>query len=210
MKKRIVLFSFVMALMMLFTACGTPKTLDGKWVGKIDVTKQFEDGIKAASPEIEKYVDFEDLVVTLDVTFDGEEMAMVVNPESIITFNVKFAEGMKKIAVAYWAEGLSAMDFNLEEAITESGMTEDAYMRRIYQETGVDKMIESMSAITETTLDRISLLKGPYTTPVANELRLYYAEDKYESMEYKFVGNKLNITIKGDGFSLLVECEKSK
>jgi hypothetical protein len=29
-------------------------------------------------------------------------------------------------------------------------------------------------------------------------------------MEYGFKGKNLNITIKGEGFSLLIECEKAK
>ena len=71
-------------------------------------------------------------------------------------------------------------------------------------------MITSMNDITNKTLDKISKLKGMYTTPLENELRLYYTDTEYESMEYGFKGKDLNITIQGDGFSMLIECEKNK
>ena len=67
-----------------------------------------------------------------------------------------------------------------------------------------------MSSVTTGTLDKLSKMKGTYTTPVTNELRLYYTENEYESMEYGFKGKNLNITIKGEGFSLLIQCEKTK
>ena len=115
---------------------------------------------------------------------------------------------MENIAVKYWESGLAMIDLTLEEAIAESGMTEEQYMHRIYKETGIDKMVETMSSVTFTTLDKLSQMKGTYTTPVNNELRLYYTEDTYESMEYKFKGKALNIVIRGDNFSLFIECEK--
>ena len=59
MKKRNILFALLLAMAMLLTACGGQKTVEGKWVGSMDLTKQFEDGIKAAYPDLAEYVDFE-------------------------------------------------------------------------------------------------------------------------------------------------------
>jgi hypothetical protein len=115
---------------------------------------------------------------------------------------------MQSIAEGYWEAGLAEMDMTLEEAISESGMTAEAYTKRIYTETGIDKMIESMSGVTKETLEILSKMKGTYTTPVADELRLYYTEDEFESMKYDFKGKQLNITIKGDSFTLLIQCER--
>lgn len=210
MKKRNILFALLLAMAMLLTACGGQKTVEGKWVGSMDLTKQFEDGIKAAYPDLAEYVDFEDLVIKLDVSFVDGQMTMAVQQDSVDSFNAKFAEGMNNIAIGYWEAGLALIDMDLEEAISESGMTEEQYHKRIYKETGIDKMITSMTEVTNQTLEKLSGMNGMYTTPVDNELRLYYTEDTYESMEYGFKGKKLNITIKGDSFSLLIQCEKSK
>ena len=210
MKKRNILFALLLAMAMLLTACGGQKTVEGKWVGSMDLTKQFEDGIKAAYPDLAEYVDFEDLVIKLDVSFVDGQMTMAVQQDSVDSFNAKFAEGMYNIAIGYWGAGLALIDMDLEEAISESGMTEEQYHKRIYKETGIDKMITSMTEVTNQTLEKLSGMNGMYTTPVDNELRLYYTEDTYESMEYGFKGKKLNITIKGDSFSLLIQCEKSK
>ena len=210
MKKRNILFALLLAMSMLVTACGGQKTVEGKWVGTMDLTKQFEDGIIAAYPDLAEYVDFEELVFQLDIAFVDGQMTMSVQQESIDTFNEYFAAGMHNIAIGYWEAGLAMIDMDLEEAIIESGMTEEQYHNRIYKETGIDKMIESMTEVTSKTLEKLSGMNGTYTTPVDNELRLYYTEDTYESMEYGFKGKKLNITIKGDNFSLLIQCEKSK
>lgn len=211
MKKRSVLFALLLAMAMLVTACGGgQKSVEGKWVGSLDVTKQFEDGIKEAYPDLAEYVDFEDLVFKMDISFVEGQMSMSVQDASIDAFNANFAEGMKALAEGYWAAGLAQYDMTIEEDIYESGLDEEAYLKRIYASTGIDKMIASMEDVTTKTLEKLSGMDGTYTTPVDKELRLYYTEDKYESMEYGFKGKTLNITIKGDTFSLLIQCEKSK
>lgn len=211
MKKRNILFALLLVMAMLMTACGSSKqSVEGKWVGTLDVTKQFEDGIKAAYPDLEKYIEFDELVFKMDIAFIDGQMSIEVQQDSIDAFTENFTKGMQDIAVGYWEDGLAMVDLTLEEAIYESGMTEETYMERIYSETGIDKMIESMSGVTTGTLEKLSSMKGTYTTPVDKELRLYYTEDEYESMEYGFKGKKLNITIKGEGFSLFIQCEKTK
>lgn len=210
MKKRNILFAVLMAMVMLTTACGGNKIVDGKWIGTLDVTKQFEDGIKAAYPDLAEYVDFEDLVFMLDIAFVEGEMSMSVQQESIDAFNANFAKGMKALAEGYWSAGLAQYGMTMEEEMYESGMDEEGYLQYIYTTTGIDKMITAMSGVTNETLDKFSNMKGIYTTPVDNELRLYYDENQYESMDYSFKGKVLNIVIKGEGFSLRIECKKSK
>ena len=211
MKKRNILFALLMAMTMLITACGSGnQSVDGKWVGTMDLTKQFEDGVKAAYPDLADFVNFEELVFVFDIAFVDGEMSMEVQQASVDSFNNNFAAGMKALAEGYWTAGLEEYDMTMEEDIYESGLDEEAYLQQIYTVTGIDKMITSMTDVTNKTLDRLSKMKGTYTTPVDNELRLYYTENEYESMEYSFKGKVLNIVIKGDNFSLKVECKKSK
>ena len=209
MKKRNILFAVVLAIAMMITACGGKQTLEGKWVGSLDVTKQFEDGIKTAYPDLADYVDFEELVFVLDIEFVEGQMSMSVQQESIDAFNANFAAGMEGMAEGYWAAGLAKYDMTLEEDIYESGMTEEEYLQSIYKQTQIDKMIEGMNDITNKTLERLSNMKGTYTV-LDSELRLWYTEDDYEAMEHSFKGKALNIIVKGDNFSLLIECEKTK
>lgn len=209
MKKRNVLFALLLVMAMLVTACGgSLKSVEGKWVGTMDLTKQFEDGVKTAYPDLADYVDFDGLEFKLDMSFVDGQMTMVVQQDSIESFNENFANGVKDMAVGYWEAGLAQIGMDLEEAISESGMTEEQYLNRIYSETSIDKMLKSMTDVTNKTLEKLSEMKGTYTT-VADELRLYYTEDTYESMKYGFKGKTLNITIKGDSFSLLIQCEKN-
>ena len=133
----------LLVVAMMVTACGSTKqSLEGKWIGTLDVTKQFEDGIKAAHPDLAQYVDFEDLVFVMDVTFEEGNMSISVHQDSMDTFNENFALGMEAIALAYWESNLAMIDLTLEEAVAESGMSEDDYLqKRVYKETGIDKMI---------------------------------------------------------------------
>lgn len=211
MKKRNILFAILLVMAMLITACGSnSQSLEGKWVGTLDVTKQFEDGIKAAHPNLAEYVDFEELVFVLDIEFVEGQMSMTVQQESIDAFNTNFAAGMEAIAEGYWEAGLTAKSgLTMEEAIFESGMSEEDYLEYIYAETGIDKMITAMTDITNTTLDKLSNMKGTYTT-LDTELRLWYEDEAYEAMEYSLKGDDLDIIVKGDSFSLLIECEESK
>lgn len=211
MKKRNILFAILLVMAMLITACGSnSQSLEGKWVGTLDVTKQFEDGIKAAHPNLAEYVDFEELVFVLDIEFVEGQMSMTVQQESIDAFNTNFAAGMEAIAEGYWEAGLTAKSgLTMEEAIFESGMSEEDYLEYIYAETGIDKMITAMTDITNTTLDKLSNMKGTYTT-LDTELRLWYEDETYEAMEYSLKGDDLDIIVKGDSFSLLIECEESK
>lgn len=211
MKKRNILFALLLAMAMLVTACGSsPKSLEGKWIGSMDLTKQFEDGVKAAYPDLAEYVAFDGLTLKLDITFVEGQMTMTVQQDSIDAFHENFENGMQSMAVGYWEAGLEQIDLTLEEAIYESGMTEEQYYNRIYRETGINKMITSMTDVTNETLEKLSGMKGMYTTPVDKELRLYYTEDTYEAMRYSFKGKTLNITIYGDNFSLLIQCEENK
>lgn len=212
MKKRNILFAILLMMTLFITACGSNnQTVEGKWVGSLDVTKQFEDGIKAAYPEVAEHVDFEELVFVLDIEFVEGQMSMSVQQESIDAFNANFAAGMKDMAEGYYADKLAEYDMTLEEDIAESGMAEEDYLKKIYKETQTDKMIEAMTEVTNSTLEKLSKMTGTYTT-VGSELRLYYTEDNqtFEGMEYSFKGENLNIVVKGDNFSLLIECEKSK
>ena len=210
MKKRNILFAILLVMTMLVTACGSnSQSLEGKWVGSLDVTKQFEDGIKKAYPDLEQYVDFEELVFVLDIEFVDGQMSMSVQQESINAFNANFAAVMKDIAEGYWIAKLAEYDMTLEEESYESGMTEEEYLQYIYKQTQIDKLIEAMNQVTNETLDKLSNMEGTYTT-LDTELRLWYEDETYEAMEYSLKGDDLNIIVKGDNFSLLIECEESK
>jgi len=210
MKKRSILVAVLLVMCMLLTACGNKsEKLQGNWVGSLDVTKQFEDGIKAAYPDLVDYVDFEGLVFVLDIALVDGQMSMSIQQESVDKFNTNFSAGMKNIAEGYWAAELAKYDMTLEEDRYESSMTEEEYLNKIYKNTGIDKMIKSMVEVTNITLERLSNMKGTYTV-LGRELRLWYTEDNYEAMGYSFEGKVLNIVVKGDGFSLLIKCEKNQ
>lgn len=211
MKKRCLLLSILLAFSMLLGACGSGNPFEGKWRGTLDVTKQFEDGIKAHYPELEEYVDFEDLTFMIDITFEDGMMSMSVDPASVENFNTNFAEGMLDVEEGSLMAYLNAAGITLEEAVAESGMTEEEYIAYMLNSSEVRDVIDTMTAnmteVTDAALAGFEEVEGPYTY---NEetVNIRYSEEEYEAVEYSFEGDDLILIFRGDGFSLRIECEE--
>lgn len=208
MKKRCIVLSILLAFSMLLVACGSGDPFEGKWRGTLDVTKQFEDGIVAKYPELADYVDFEELVFVVDVTFDDGVMSMAVDQSSVDSFYTNFADGMLKVEEGSLMEYLNAVELTLEEAVAESGMTEEEYLEDVLTNAlPVEQITASMTEVTDAALAGFEAVNGTYTF---NEetLNVRYEETEYEAIEYSFEGDDLILIFTGDGFSLRVECEK--
>lgn len=213
MKKKTFLFSLLFIVMMMLSACGGSSAssgdpFEGQWNGTLDLTKQFEDGIIANYPDLEAYVDFEELVFVMDVVFEEGMMSMSVEEDSVTHFMTNFEEGMQKIGRESLEDWLTTQDLTLEEVVAESGTDEETYLASIFEQMGIDKMTTSMKEITNASLEGLSKIEGPYTFD-ETQLKLHHDEDNtFEGIGYEFKGKDLILTIKGDGFSLRVECEK--
>ena len=211
MKKRCVLFAVILALAMMVTACGgaaqSSSPFEGQWVGTLDVTKQFEDGIKAKYPELKEFINFEDLVFTMDVQFEDGEMSMVVHQESVDTFTSNFEAGMQQLGKECLEDWLETQDMTLEEVIAESGVDETSYFAQRYAQMGITDMTANMKKVTNTSLDGLSKVKGAYTFDKEN-IHLSFEDNTFEEIKYEFEGDNLILTIYGDGFSLCIVCEK--
>lgn len=207
MKKRCLLLSILLAFSMLLGACGSGDPFEGKWRGTLDVTKQFEDGIVAKYPELAEYVDFENLIFMIDVTFEDGMMSMSVDEASEESFYQSFTEGMLKIEEGSLMVYLDAAGLTLEEAVAESGMTEEEYIASMISVMEVDKMKEAMTEVTNAALAGFADVNGPYTF---NEetVNVRYESSVYEAIEYTFEGEKLILIFRGEGFSLRIECVK--
>ncbi|MBR2046128.1 MAG: hypothetical protein IJ958_08355 [Agathobacter sp.] len=208
MKKRSILLSMLLILTFVLGACGSGKDpFEGKWRGKLDVTKQFEDGIIAAYPELTEYVDFEDLTFYIDVTFKDGMITMTVDQASVENFKNNFADGMVGVEEGSLMLYLNAAGITLEEAVAESGMTEEEYIASMVSVLEVDKMKEAMTTVTDAALAGFAAVNGPYTF---NEqtINIRYTEDQYEAVEYAFEGENLILIFRGESYSLRVECSK--
>ena len=212
MKKRCMLLSFLLAFSMLLGACGVNDPFAGKWTGKLDVTKQFEDGIKEKYPELAEFVDFEELVFVIDVVFEDAEMSMAVEQSSVDSFYNNFADGMLKIEEGCRAKYLESIGLTLEEAAVEAGMTEEEYLENVISTAmPVDEMVTSLTEITDTAMVGFNKVNGTYTF---NEkaLHVHYEDEKYEEIVYQFEGDNLVLVFEGvigdQEFSLRIVCEK--
>lgn len=211
MKKRSILLSMILIFTMMFTACGsnsgTGDPFEGTWKGTIDVTDQFEDGIIANYPDMNEYVDFEDLEFIVNITFADGVMNLDVDQNSIDAFVVKLEAGMQNTGYKKHIDDLKSFGMTLDEVVFESGMSEEEYLASVYKEMKIDQMISDMEIAANTSLEGLSNINGTYTFN-QNEINLRYDEETYESFGYVFDEDELEITIKGEGFTLLIECEK--
>ncbi len=211
MKKRSLLFAVLLLCMFVLGACGSGNPFEGTWRGKLDVTKQFEDGIKAHYPDLVEYVDFEDLVFEIDVTFKDGMMSMEVDSNSVENFNTNFANGMLGVEEGSLMAFLDAAGVTLEEAVAESGMTEEEYIENRMNLPEVREVIEPMKEnmlnVTNAALTGFNEVDGPYTFN-EEEIHIRYEEDQYEAVEYTFEGKDLVLVFRGENFSLRIECEK--
>lgn len=209
MKKRSILLSVLLMLIFLLAACSSKDPFEGKWKGTLDLTAQFEDGIKAAYPQLEEYVNFEDLAVVIDITFEDGTLSMAVNQDSVKEFESHFAEDMEEVERGSLMLYLDTAGLSLEEAVAESGVTEEEYISDMIQSLETDKMKDTIKEITNEALAGFEKVNGPYTF---NEetVNVRYDELEYESIMYTFEGNNLILTFYGEGFSLRVVCEKDK
>lgn len=209
MKKRNILLSLLLALTMMLTACGSGNKLEGKWIGTLDVTKQFNDGISAHYPALAEYATFEDLVFMVDVEFVDGMMKMDVDEASVEKFNENFDAGMKHIAEGAVRINVEATGLTLEEARLELGLSEEEFIEAKIAEMGINQMSDDMKKVTEESINAISSIDGPYTYN-DNDVNLRYEDDYYEAIEYTFEGKTLILTFRGSSYSLRVECEKQK
>lgn len=191
MKKRSILLSILLLMTVMLTACGSGNPFEGSWKGTLDVTKQFEDGIKANYPELAEYVDFEELVFVLDIQFSDDNMKMSVEKDSIEAFSVKFETGMENMGKEALLAYLATIDMTLEEVVAESGMTEEEYMEHIFRQMKIHEMSEAMNKVTKKSLAELSAVRGSYTFN-DSDVNLRYADGAYESIGYDFEGNTLS------------------
>ena len=217
MKKRCLLLSILLAFSMLVGACGTGDPFKGEWRGTLDVTQQFEDGIKANIPALAEYVDFEDLIFEIDVCFEDGEMFMTIDPECYEKFDANFKEGMAGIEIGSLMMFLESAGITLEEAVAESGLEEEEYLESRMNIPEVKEVIDTMSAgmdsVTRGALAGFEKVRGTYTFN-EEELHIRYDEGMYESIAYEFEGDDLILTFKGkfgeQEFLLRIVCEKQK
>lgn len=211
MKKRIVLLSSMLVLVLALAACssnsGKGDPFKGAWHGTLDLTKQFNDGVIENYPELEQHVDFENLVFELDIVFADGNMSMTVAEESIDAFMENFETGMEKIGKGAFEDWLLTQDMTLEEVVAESGMDEESYLSAKYDEMGISAMASAMEEVTNESLDGLGKLSGPYTYD-NDSVKLHFEDNSYESIQYEFEGDQLVLIIKGDGFSLRIICEQ--
>lgn len=208
MKKRNIVISFLLLMTMLMTACGTGKNpFVGDWTGRLDVTRQFEEGVKARYPELAEFVEFEDLVFEFDVIFTDGEMRMLVRDDSIDEFFSQFENDMEKMSRKIILADIDAMGMTLEEVVAESGMTEEDYMETRLNEMNIHQMTNNMKEVTETSMEAISDVSGTYTFNETS-VNLRYSDGEYEAIDYLFKGKQLILTIKGENYSLDIVCEK--
>lgn len=203
MKKRSLLVTLLLVLTMLVTACGgSTNPFEGKWKGTCDLTDYIVDSMVAGDPTLEEYVDFEELSFVINFTFEGDEISMSVDDDSIDTFVANAEDGIRNMLDKYMRAQLEGTGIDVEFLASANGYDSyDALLDGMVSEMGLSAMIDPLTEALE--------LEGTYEYDEEDGiLTVTYEDGSEEEMKFEFDGDDLTITVSDGADEFDIKCEK--
>jgi len=205
MKKRNLLVALFLVLTMFITGCNsTESPFEGEWKGTCDLTDYIVESMVASEPTMEEYIEFEELSFVIDFTFEGDEVSMSVDEDSVDTFIERAEDGIRNMMDAYMTDLVA--DFNglvtMDDVVAENGY--DSY------EALLDGLVESMdlSTVVESLCEELEL-EGTFEYDEKDGiLTVTYDDEFVEEMEFEFDGDDLVITVSDGTDEFDIKCEK--
>ena len=204
MKKRNLLVALAMAVVMLFTGCGssvTPDNFVGKWTGTLDFTEHFESLMVAQNDKLKDYANFENLTFTIVFEFTEDTVSLSLDESSAQQFITNAEAGIVSMIDAMAKDEAAAIDVTVEDIFAGMNTTRDAYVQSVMSAMQFDVMISELAKALE--------LSGNYYID-EEVLVVTYADDTYEKMKYNFGKETLTITISDGTNEFPILCEKTK
>lgn len=204
MKKRNLLVALVMAMIMLFTGCGssvTPDNFVGKWTGTIDFSEHFENLMVAQNENLKDYANFENLTFTIIFEFTKDTVSLSLDEASTQQFITNAETGIVSMIDAMAKDEAASIDVTVEDIFAGMGTTRDDYIQTVMSSMQFDAMISEMAKALE--------LSGSYQID-GDVLIVTYEDGTYEKMKYNFGKEDLTITISDGTNEFPILCQKSK
>lgn len=204
MKKRNLLVALVMAMIMLFTGCGssvTPDNFVGKWAGTLDFSEHFENLMIAQNENLKDYANFENLTFTIIFEFTKDTVSLSLDEASTQQFITNAEAGIVSMIDAMAKDEAASIDVTVEDIFAGMGTTRDGYIQSVMSSMQFDAMISEMAKALE--------LSGSYQID-GDVLIVTYEDGTYEKMKYNFGKEDLTITISDGTNEFPILCQKSK
>lgn len=203
MKKRNLILAMVMAVTMLFTACGSeePNPFVGKWTGTMDLTDYIVEEMVAEDETMKEYAKFENLTFTLVFEFTEDEVSLHMDEASTQQFVTNAETGITNMMDAMVADMATENSMTAEDIYAGMGVTREEFLQSTIDSMQLDAMISAMAESFE--------LKGTYEAD-EEMITVYYEDNTYEEMKYVFEGDNLTITVSDGTDDFVIQCTKAE
>ena len=204
MKKRNLFIALIMAMVFLFTACGTGNAGDslvGKWTGTVDLTDQIVQNMVAENASIEKYAKFENLQFAFIFEFTQDELSMHLDENSTKQFLTNVQTGVANTVDAMVAGVAAENEVTEEDVYAGMGVTRDAYIQSVVEAMQLETMVKSIA--------ESLMLSGKYEAD-GETILVLYEDNTYEEMKYKLGIEDLTITVSDGTNEYQISCTKTK
>lgn len=201
MKKRNWFLALVMAITMLFTACGSENPFVGKWTGTLDLTDYIIEQMVAEDESIKEFAKFENLNFTLVFEFTEDEVSLHMDEASTQQFVANVEAGVTNMLDTMVANMAAEYSMTTEDIYAGMGVTREAFVQSTIETMQLDALVSGMAESLE--------LKGTYDSD-DEKIVVYYEDNTYEEMKYVFDGEKLKITVSDGTNDFVIECNKEK
>lgn len=227
MKKRNLLVALLLVFTMLLSACGASDPFVGKWKGNCDLTDYIMDMMEEEYADYMEYIHFENLAFDIDFTFEDGNVTMKVDEASVDAFVANVEVGIRDMMYDMIVDGLMQnykMMFDGVETLDDvAALSNGEYadgqaildsIAMVYSYATFDEYMDAtveamnMGGMLEPMCEALNL-SGTYEyDEEAGVLTLYYEDDTYEEMQYKFTDDTLMIRVSDGTVDFDIECEK--
>lgn len=202
MKKRSLLIALFMMAIVLLSACEQekePNPFVGKWSGSMDLTNQFVQNFIVQNPSLKEYVQFENLMITLECTFAEDSISFAMNETSGKQFVSNFETGVTNMVDTMVADVAADNNTTPENVYAAMNVTREDFIQSKIDSMDLEQMINALKKAYD--------LEGEYEYD-EDSIIVYYEDDTFEEMHYSFQGDILSLTLSDGNSTQVVEFAK--
>lgn len=201
MKKRNLLLALVMSFVMLLSACGNNQSLEGKWVGTLDLTDHIVKVMATENASIEKYAKFEALTFDFVFEFTKDTVSIKVDEASTQKFIENAEVGVANMIDAMAADLATENNVTIEDIFAGMNVTRDEFVQATIQSMNLNAMVAEMTKALE--------LSGSYAVD-EDVIVVFYEDNTYEEMKYELTNEGMKITVSDGTNEFSIDCKKAK
>lgn len=175
--------------------------IEGKWEGTWDASEMLAESAVTGDEDLDKYFEFKDLTIGINFEFDGDEMTVEIDKDSVDDFAEKCLNVM-----------VDAVKLYLEDMAAEAGVTFDEFIEAagydsyeaFLEDMDIDALKEEM--ISEMDLED-QIESGEFELD-GDEIILSYEDGTTDKMKYELDDDELTLILEDDELTMEIKCER--